>query len=299
VAVDPYSLIAIAIMLGSIVAGSFRRFSWTQMLVLGNMLVFVVELLAPNGPQTIINDLGFRPSYLTSGENLYTVFTNLFVHLNALHLLGNMIFLYLIGMPLESRVGKGKFIAIYLLAGVVGSLAQGLVMLGTNDFVVMVGASGAISGAMGAMLLLYPRDKIPMIVFIVFLPAVEVWIAVGSWIGYQLIAVFLYGLGPVAYVAHIGGFLAGGALAQFLPSRAQDRSAGKVVKLEVAPLEELATTDKLKEALDKIREEAQPDIRQAWLEYFASHATCPKCDGPFKLQGYKLVSTCGFEVDLK
>jgi membrane associated rhomboid family serine protease len=296
---DLFSLIAVAIMLATLVAGLSRRFSWTQMLILGNMLVFVVELFAPAAltGNTVIQNLGFRPSYLTSGDNLFTIFTNLFVHLNVLHLLGNMIFLYLIGMALESRVGKNKFIVIYLIAGIFGSLAQALAEWGS--FVIMVGASGAISGAMGAMLLLYPREKIPMIVFIVFLPAVEVWIAVGSWIGYQLFAGILFGLGPVAYLAHIVGFLVGGAVAQYMPSGTQDRAAGRVVKLEVSRLVDMATNEQLKEALEKIREETQPDIRQAWLEYFSSHAKCPRCGGGLELHGYRLVSSCGYEVDLR
>jgi membrane associated rhomboid family serine protease len=296
---DVYSLIAVAIMIGTLIAGSFKRFSWTQMLVLGNMLVFIVELLASftSHGNTIIASLGFRPSYLTTGDGLYTIFTNLFVHVDALHLLGNMIFLYLIGIALESRVGKSKFIAIYLIAGIVGALVEAVAEWGSP--VIMVGASGAISGAMGAMLLLYPREKIPMIVLIVFLPAVEVWIAVGAWFAYQVLAVLLIGQGPVAYMAHVGGFVAGMALAHYLPSRAQDRTSGKVPKLNTAGLEELATTDELREALGKIRGETQPDVRQAWLEYFAKRAKCPRCGGGLELQGHKLRSTCGYEVELR
>jgi len=123
-------------------------------------------------------DLGFRAVYLTNNQGqLYTLFTNLFVHASFIHVIGNMLFLFLIGNSYEERVGKKKFVATYFIAGLAGTLVESLLMSGSPSGMstLMIGASGAIAGVMGAMLLLYPHDKVPMFLLIIFLPAVSVW----------------------------------------------------------------------------------------------------------------------------
>ena len=300
---DIFSILALVVMLVAVVAGFMKRFSYTNVLVVANLGVFMLTLLAPltpfsGGLTAVQTDLGFRATYFTNDQSqLYTIFTNLFIHASFFHVIGNMLFLFLIGNSYEERVGKKKFVATYLIAGVAGTLVESVVLSGSNSL--MIGASGAIAGVMGAMLLLYPRDKVPMFLLIIFLPAVSVWLAVGSWFAWQVFLAFstpnaLVG-GGIGFGAHFGGFLAGMLVAHLYPkSLARTPHA-----VNVAELESLATTKELKEALDRIRGETNPDIRNAWLDYFAQHAVCPKCGNHPKWKGNNIKCSCGFESSLK
>jgi hypothetical protein len=188
-------------------------------------------------------------------------------------------------------------VATYFIAGVAGTLVESVVLSGSSSL--LIGASGAIAGVMGAMLLLYPRDKVPMFLLIIFLPAVSVWLAVGSWFAWQVFLAFstptaLVG-GGVGFGAHFGGFLAGMLVAHLYPqSLARSPKA-----VDVTDLESMATTKELKDALDRIRGETNPDIRNAWLEYFAEHAVCPKCGNHPKWKGNSIKCSCGLESSLK
>jgi membrane associated rhomboid family serine protease len=300
---DIFSILAIAVMLVAVVVGFQRRFSYTNVLVVANLVVFMLTLLAPltpfsGGLTAVQTDLGFRATYFTNDQaHLYTIFTNLFVHASFFHVIGNMLFLFLIGNSYEERVGKKKFMATYFIAGVAGTLVESVVLSGSSSL--LIGASGAIAGVMGAMLLLYPRDKVPMFLLIIFLPAVSVWLAVGSWFAWQVFLAFstptaLVG-GGVGFGAHFGGFLAGMLVAHLYPqSLARSPKA-----VDVTDLESMATTKELKDALDRIRGETNPDIRNAWLEYFAEHAVCPKCGNHPKWKGNSIKCSCGLESSLK
>ncbi|MDD1743201.1 MAG: rhomboid family intramembrane serine protease [Methanomassiliicoccales archaeon] len=288
------SSVAVILIIAVTIALSFlKRFGMTQMLIVGNLVIFFVTILGPTG--VIQADLGFRPIYLQNGENFYTVFTSMFIHDGAAHILFNMLFLFLIGLQLEDRVGKLKFAAVYFAAGLIGVLVESVVRWGSVGLI--IGASAAISGTMGAMLLLYPRDRIPMFILIIFLPSVPVWAAVGSWFGLQVFFALSDPLGPTAYSAHIAGFLVGMVVAQYLPAVA--KKIEKVTISDVSGLEVLATTPELREALEKVKNETQPDVKRAWLEYFAAHAKCPNCQGGLELKGNKLKCTCDFEVRAK
>lgn len=286
---DILSVVVILVIAASIGLSLTKRFGMTQTLIVGNLVIFFITILGPT--ETIIGDLGFRPTYLQSGENLYTVFTSMFMHGDAAHILFNMLFLFLIGLQLEDRVGKAKFAAVYFVAGLIGVVAEGFVRWGSPGLI--IGASAAISGTMGAMLLLYPRERIPMFVLVIFLPSVPVWAAVGSWFGLQVLFALSDPLGPTAYSAHIAGFLVGMIVAQRFPASIKKEKASV---LDVSELETLATTQELKDALERIRNETQPDIKRAWLEYFAAHAKCQKCQGALELKGNKLKCACDFEV---
>jgi len=174
---DIFSILAIIVMLVAVVTGFIKRFSYTNVLVVANLFVFMLTLLAPampGGLTAVQTDLGFRAVYLTNNQGqLYTLFTNLFVHASFIHVIGNMLFLFLIGNSYEERVGKKKFVATYFIAGLAGTLVESLLMSGSPSGMstLMIGASGAIAGVMGAMLLLYPHDKVPMFLLIIFLPA--------------------------------------------------------------------------------------------------------------------------------
>jgi membrane associated rhomboid family serine protease len=140
--------------------------------------------------------------------------TSMFTHGGWLHLIGNMWFLWVFGNNIEDVMGHGRFVVFYLLCGVLASAAQ--VMLAPQSAVPMIGASGAISGVLGAYLLLYPRVRVHVLVFLGFfvttivLPA---YLMLGYWVLLQLLGglPMLGGrdVGGVAFFAHLGGFLAG------------------------------------------------------------------------------------------
>ncbi len=148
------------------------------------------------------------------GKNVYlSLLTHIFLHGGFLHLLGNMWFLWFFGSKVEEVFGGLPFLLFYLLCGVVAALSQWAVY--TDEVVAMVGASGAVSGVMGAYLVIYPRQKVFSIIF--FWPAwVPAWAFLLAWFAYQalfgLISQISVASGGTAWFAHIGG-LAAGALA--------------------------------------------------------------------------------------
>jgi membrane associated rhomboid family serine protease len=289
---DSLTLIAAGVIVIAVVLSAMRRFGFTQMMIIGCLVVFFLEVFDPSGG--IMTDLSFRPIYLENGQNLYTAFTNMFVHANFLHIIGNILFLFMVGLALEDRVGKRKVAIVYFVSGIIAVVVEGVLLWGSPTLV--LGASGAISGVMGAILVLYPRDKIPMFVGPIFLPSVAVWIAVGSWFGLEIVYVVL-GIDPgVAYGAHFGGFLVGMLLGWYLPAKA---TREKVKVLNLAPLEPLATERELREALDRAKGESVSSVRDAWLDYFAKHARCPTCGKPYSFRGSKLKCENGHEVDLR
>ena len=151
-----------------------------------------------------------------------TLLSSMFMHAGLLHIAGNMLFLWIFGDNVEHRAGPLVFIVVYLVTGVVGSLAQ--IFSDTGSTIPTLGASGAISGVLGAYLVLFPRNRVTVLLFR-FPAQVPAIVAIGLWIVFQLISGFgavvdESGGGGVAYLAHIGGFAAGvvsGFLLRALP----------------------------------------------------------------------------------
>lgn len=197
----------------------------TYALIAANVLVFLVELSAGD---SFVDTWAFVPAHFTADpvENWPTVFSAMFMHAGWMHLLGNMLFLWIFGDNVEDRFGHLQFLLFYLVTGVAATLAQ--YWLSPHSTVPNVGASGAIAGVLGAYILMFPQARVNVLVArqIVALPAVVV---LGLWIGLQLVS----GVGSiaytdetasgggVAYMAHIGGFAAG-FLMTFLFRRSMD-----------------------------------------------------------------------------
>jgi membrane associated rhomboid family serine protease len=138
------------------------------------------------------------------------VFTSMFLHGSWGHILGNMWFLWLFGNNVEDSMGRGRFLSFYVLCGVAAAAAQ--VMNDPASIIPMVGASGAISGVMGAYVVLYPRVRVFTLVplgFFITTLALPAWVMLGYWMLLQLLGGFGSGEGGVAFWAHIGGFVAG------------------------------------------------------------------------------------------
>lgn len=146
-----------------------------------------------------------------------TLLTSMFMHGSIMHILGNMWFLWIFGDNVENSLGHRRYIAFYLLAGLLASLAHVATNLtGPGARLPSLGASGAISGVMGAYVVLYPLRRVRVILFRIF-TEVPAYVAVGIWFLFQLVsglAVFGGEQSGIAYAAHIGGFAAGVILAK-------------------------------------------------------------------------------------
>ena len=152
--------------------------------------------------------------------------TSLFLHADWLHIGFNMLFLWVFGNNIEERLGRIRFLPFYLLCGILASLAQ--VLVDPDSQIPLIGASGAISGILGAYIVLYPKVRVWTVVLpLVFLPfKLPAWLWLGIYLVLQLL--FLGGEATaggdgVAYMAHIGGFVAGAVLIRpFLVGRGTD-----------------------------------------------------------------------------
>lgn len=156
------------------------------------------------------------PLQPTPGSVYLTLLVSMFMHGGLMHLLGNMLFLWIFGDNVENDLGHVRYTAFYLVTGVLASLAHvaSTFALGDNPLIPSLGASGAISGVMGGYLVLNPRRRVKVIMFRM-LTDIPAYGAVGLWFVFQLIsALGVISMGPqagggVAFMAHIGGFIAG------------------------------------------------------------------------------------------
>jgi membrane associated rhomboid family serine protease len=182
----------------------------TYALILLNVLFFFVEL---SGGDPFIMQWSVVPRRLLEhpAADLPTVFTSMFMHAGWVHLLGNMLYLWIFGDNVEDSFGHVKFLLFYLLCGIAATLAQLAFSAGSN--VPNLGASGAIAGVLGAYIILFPRGQVKVLMGrgVIPMPALVV---IGLWIVLQFVSGFgsitqSADTGGVAYMAHIGGFVAG------------------------------------------------------------------------------------------
>ena len=182
----------------------------TYVLIVLNVLFFFLEL---SSGDAFIERWSVVPRRLLAnpGGDFPTIFTSMFMHAGWLHLGGNMLYLWIFGDNVEDRFGHIKFLIFYLLCGIAATLAQ--LAFSASSGVPNLGASGAIAGVLGAYIVLFPREQVKVLMgrSVIPMPALVV---IGLWIVLQ----FVSGIGSVtqsaqtggvAYMAHIGGFLAG------------------------------------------------------------------------------------------
>ncbi|MDX6696160.1 MAG: hypothetical protein QOF02_3763 [Blastocatellia bacterium] len=152
----------------------------------------------------------------TPGSVYLTLLTSMFMHGGWMHLFGNMLFLWIFGDNLENVLGHGRYLIFYLLTGLIASLAHvvSTFMFDGNPYIPSLGASGAISGVLGGYLLLFPKRQV-RVIMLRMLTTVPAIVAIGLWFVLQLISAFgVINAGPqsgggVAFMAHVGGFIAG------------------------------------------------------------------------------------------
>ena len=162
--------------------------------------------------------LGQGNSCTIGGATWSTLITSIFLHGSWMHLIGNMWFLWIFGNNVEDSMGHGRFILFYLICGLVADFAH--IASDPTSAIPTVGASGAISGVLGAYFLLYPKAKVKTLIFLLFFVTIQrvpAALFLGLWFLLQLASSFADGggAGGVAFWAHIGGFVAGLALIRF------------------------------------------------------------------------------------
>ena len=216
-----------------------RTFPWvTTGLIVANVLIFLYELALGDRVEGLIETFGTVPLALSTGHSVaapepavpfgypyVTLFTSMFLHGGWLHLLGNMLFLWVFGQNVEDAFGHGYYLLFYLICGVFASLAQ--VMVSPESTVPSLGASGAISGVLGAYLVLFPLAHVRSLVrigWIVLLPSIPAYLMLGGWFVLQLLSSLASQgasaeTGGVAYSAHVGGFLVGLAWGRLFRAR--------------------------------------------------------------------------------
>jgi membrane associated rhomboid family serine protease len=170
------------------------------------MYVIVSE---PQNVKEFLRQFACTPALVKSGQGYLGLFTHMFLHAGFWHLFGNLYFLAVFGDNVEDALGKGRFVALYVLAGLAGAFLH--VSLAPDPLIPLIGASGAISGVMGAYVLLFPNVKIWVILVLVRFPVKAVYYLI-FWIGFQLVMWGFFskpGKADVAWMAHVGGFAAG------------------------------------------------------------------------------------------
>jgi membrane associated rhomboid family serine protease len=194
----------------------------TYLLLIACVLVFFWQISLGEAQQRAVYAFGTIPSVLFASKSLppelqilpawLTIFTSMFMHGGWMHLIGNMLYLWVFGNNVEDSMGHGRFIVFYLLCGLLAALTQAV--FNPDSEIPMIGASGAISGVLGAYLLLHPHARILVIIpigILIYTPWIAAYWVLGFWFVLQILnsMVSASETGGVAYGAHLGGFIAG------------------------------------------------------------------------------------------
>lgn len=185
-----------------------------------NISVFLWELVSPAGEQQIAFSYGAIPHNLLTFDRtqpihpVTSLFTAMFLHGGFLHIAGNMLYLWIFGNNVEDRLGHLRFLIFYLLSGIAAAYAHTL--SDPQSLIPMIGASGAVSGVLGAYLLMFPHARVHTLIFFGFfwqIIQVPALIVIGFWAIIQLLngllSTGMLGQGGVAWFAHVGGFFFG------------------------------------------------------------------------------------------
>jgi membrane associated rhomboid family serine protease len=219
-------------------------------LIVINILVFLIELSTGAGLDRFIYAYGLVPArysipeiniHFSLQQQAFALLSFMFLHGGFLHLIGNMWFLYIFGDNVEDRLGHVRYLAFYILCG----LLSGLFHLAVNwtSQVPTIGASGAVAGVMGAYILLYPRSKILTLIPIIIIPyfvEIPAVIFLGIWFVFQFLGAASYSAqaGGIAWWAHIAGFVAGMALLKLftaLPEMGITKSMREITSKKKTP----------------------------------------------------------------
>lgn len=208
----------------------------TVSIIFVNIIIFLWQRLAlpPAAGAVLYGYYGLVPREFAASVlgrydllpyNVMTVFTSMFLHGGFLHIIGNMLYLWIFGNNIEDRLGHGRFIFFYFIAGIFAAAFQ--VLYDPSSEVPMIGASGAVSGVLGAYLVIYPHARIKtLLIIFIFIKIVEIpaVVLLTIWFFMQ----FLYsGMDGIAWYAHVGGFIFGLACAWLFTLRSGRQKAAK------------------------------------------------------------------------
>ncbi len=192
----------------------------TYVLLAINVVVFLYQITLPDlALREFIFRWGAIPVQISQGQDLYGLVSSMFLHGGWMHIIGNMLFLFVFGDNVEDAMGHVRFLIFYLICGLAAGGAQ--VLINPASEIPLVGASGAISGVLGAYIVLFPHGRIRTLIFLgyfVTVMLIPAWVQIGVWIVLQIFNGFLsLGVrteetGGVAFWAHVGGFVAGAVL---------------------------------------------------------------------------------------
>ena len=195
----------------------------TTLLILVNVFVFVLELMY--GRPFVVKHSLIPAEFFAGRQGMFNIFSSMFLHGGVAHIFGNMLYLYIFGDNVEDELGKVKYIIFYFGCGIVAMLAQ--TYADPTSTVPSLGASGAIAGVLAAYLILFPKNRVRILVIFPFTMVVSAWVILGLWIITQLVSGWTSEFhhaatthGGIAYMAHIGGFFTG-VLLTFLFRRHQ------------------------------------------------------------------------------
>lgn len=227
-----YILIAVNILvfvfLQQLGSNDFFTFSWST--VPAEILTgadYIRQPLVVTIPET--GQQFVRPAlYETPGSVYLTLLTSMFMHGGFAHLAGNMLYLWIFGDNIENSLGHIRYLFFYIITGLLAALSHvfSTYFMAQDPFIPSLGASGAISGVLGAYLILFPHRKVHAI-FVWYIITIPALVALGLWIAFQIIngiGVFSGARDGVAYAAHIGGFLAGMLLIKFFSPKEEETS---------------------------------------------------------------------------
>ncbi len=194
----------------------------TYALIAMNVVVFLYEFMLPEGAfEELILKYGFVPSSVSSNlaiPAVLTIFTSMFLHADITHIFGNMLYLYIFGDNIEDAIGHIPYLMFYLFCGVTSSIFQ--YFSDPLSTIPAIGASGAISGVLGAYMLLYPRARVRTLIFLGFFltyTRIPALVYLGIWFLYQVLYASVPEVSAVAYWAHVGGFLTGVVIMKLYP----------------------------------------------------------------------------------
>jgi membrane associated rhomboid family serine protease len=211
-----YALIALNVFVFVVLQGMGTNERFTYAFSTVPQEIRTGEDVARNVPIELGEERATIPLQPTPGSVYFTLLVSMFMHGSLMHLLGNMLFLWIFGDNVEDDLGHGRYTSFYLVTGLIASLAHVIstFVFGDNPFIPSLGASGAISGVMGGYLVLHPHRRV-RVIMLRTLTDVPGYVAVGLWFVLQLVSAFgVIGQGPqsgggVAFMAHIGGFVGG------------------------------------------------------------------------------------------
>jgi membrane associated rhomboid family serine protease len=307
------TIIIVILIISGLVYSFWRKAYISMSLAIVNFIIFFVWRLTVEATSTtvligVLDDLSLRYFYFTDNPiKLYTLFTHMYMHFDIMHVIFNMIFLVLFGVPFEERVGMKAFALIYFISGTAASVIDAGFsinyysssigqLLGTNPLIAHIGASGAIFGIMGAFFVLYPRDKVFLPVGIIAMH-IPVYIAVLAFAAFETILAFANPDDNIGHMVHVMGFFSGAMLAIIFGKYIKSDERATIGKeIDLNALKKLATNNELRDLFLKFKDEDEPEIRKAWLEKFVESASCPKCKSSLKLKGRKIRCNCGYNM---